>query len=317
LSIGEWFIHYTVDLYQLNTTPSDAGQAIAYGHDDTGSAAEKDLNAVGMQWIGSGDVVIYSNPAVTNVSFVTSDAGTYVVEVWEACNTGALTQTIFPTLSYYDVANLPAPVALQSCFLAGTFVVNALQASDAIAGNAAGTWSIRPNAGGNSPNTGITGCSATRFCFTTPGGTPFLLTGGTFSGGATMQRLITICKLDSSFHRDGIVDTRTVVNTAQNFFDQRTYFHTMRGIQQSSMSDADRFVMIKRINDIRGLGSMDENMLSVVIDAVELPINKGAVTSAMVSPAIAAVVLWAIKTFGPVLAAKAMRYLKEKLEKKK
>jgi hypothetical protein len=165
--------------------------------------------------------------------------------------------------------------------------------------------------------TGITGCSAVRWAFTSPGGTPFYMSGGTFGGGATMQRIILIMKIDSDFHKNGIVDSRSVVNTAQNFRDQRTKFHTSRNIQMASFSQEDKIKMLQRINDLRNVGNIDEEMLSVVIDALELPVQKGSTSTTMVSPAVAAVVLWAVKTFGPVLAAKALRYLKEKLMQKK
>jgi hypothetical protein len=98
--------------------------------------------------------------------------------------------------------------------------------------------------------------------------------------------------------------------------DTRTLFHTMRNLITGELTDKDRLIIIKKINDMREKGDADEAMLAILIDKLQLPIAKCSSTT-LILPALAAVASWAITTFGPVLAEKALRFIEEKLSPKK
>lgn len=310
VAVGEWFIHYTINLYQINTTPSDVGSSYCMGHIDGATDGLTDLNATGWQWLGSGDTIV-TPPIATGVSFITPTSGTYVIEMVSSASAGN-TLTVQPILSFYSVANLPPPLGITGSFLgsSGAAALAAWPRTYQIGAPNTATYIRTINLGTVSGV--ITAAGGTsRWCFTAPQGTPFLLTTGSTSGGVT-DVCVLFAKIDNVYHRDGRITTRSTVETTTSFMDERTQFHTLRNILLGELTDSDKLLMIAKINDMRAKGDADEGMLSVLIEKLKLPVAKCSATT-MILPALAAVASWAVATFGPVLAEKALRFIQDKL----
>lgn len=320
LSAGEWFIHYTVDLYQLNTTPSDIAKSVTYGHCDSIQNASNgilDLNAAGFTYIGDGDTVI-AEDYQSGISFVLPANGTYVVDTLTLCETVGAT-IAGGKLQYFEVAGLKAPVAVDSSCFMKAYVNTTTGECDPyldIRANCTSSSSWHAGNGDAIVAGSIYPMVCRSYTFSGPQGTPFALTLPAYTNGGSqnMNLWISFTRLDNTFHVDGIVPVRTTFNTTLSFADVRTRFHLRKEMQAEAEINADlKLSIIEYI--VANRSKLDEGCLSIIIDKCQLPIEKRTTTT-MILPALAAVASWAVATFGPVLAEKACKWISRKLEGK-
>lgn len=320
LSAGEWFIHYTVDLYQLNTTPSDTAKSVTYGHVDSIKNASNgilDLNANGFTYIGDGDTVI-AEDYQSGISFVLPANGTYVVETLTLCETVGAT-IAGGKLQYFEVAGLKPPVGVDSsCFMKAN-INNTTGDCDPyldIRGTCGyGQWHA---SNGDPVVAGAAYPMVIRsYTFSGPQGTPLAISLPTYTSGGSGQNMnlwISFTRLDNVFHVDGLLPVRTTFNTTLSFADIRTRFHLRKELKAEAEITAElKLSIVEYI--IANRSKLDEGCLSVIIDKCQLPIEKRTTTT-MILPALAAVASWAVATFGPVLAEKACKWISRKLEGK-
>lgn len=314
IAIGELFIDYIVDLYQMNAGQSDIKKGSVFGFQSpcvNSSNGFLDFNATGAKWVGDGDVITCP-PISTAVSFVTDSNGTYLVQVEALTNNGTATVTR-AILQYYTVANQPPPVVIDTSFFHTTDSSGVLGANkDLVMRNTATTSYYNASA---SLVAGVLDAPVAikSWCFTAVAGTPFALAAPVFTLG-TSSAWISIVKLDNAYHKNGDLPLRTVVDTTANFMVQRTVSRTLSRLQSAhSISSDQKLKLIEFI--VKNRSSLDPSMLNIMISKCELPIELSPSTT-MILPALAAVASWAIVTFGPIVADKAVKWICRKLDGK-
>lgn len=315
MALGEWFIDFDLDLYELNTTPSDIGNGTLMGFAAALPSATNDLSYF-TSWCGDGDLIVPHDYATSNVSFVLAQTGSYVVELWSQTSAGAVAANNMK-LGYVSVAGVADPVALSGSFVASSTVGNYIYYN--IAGDAFGATGMDVSLSFTRASNGAVvawpAASApvmtSRCCFSAEAGAAFVFYGHELSAGTLGPTYLTMIKLDSIFHADGAIETRASPVTTLDLAMQRRDMLTCNQVfyNETYITDAEYTKVLNYL--ITNRASVDAGTLNYLIDRLELPMVKGPQPS--IVPAVAAIASWAVATFGPMLAEKAINWITGKI----
>jgi len=328
---GEYFIEYDMKLYDLNPTPQDMGLSTVVGYTDTWPTTTGEIATYFTRWIGSNDCITLHDYSATSVSFSVNNTGTYCLE-FDLYNSTDNTVPSTPiTVRLYKVRGRQTPTVFN-----GTFIENGATETSTYVGLDTQNWGITTTAAGV---TGIAGASNScvtpasgsttaypnsagtanrssvrhKFYFSCAGGTPVAIL-SPIATAAVYAGQMSVIQMDNTHHQTGEIDVRPTPSSVMTPRVERQTFQMMVDIQMAKpyITDADFAKLTEALRTMAST-STDAALVAFAISKLRVPV-KAPDTTGLFAPAVVAAVTWAVTTFGPILAEKAVDWVKGKLE---
>jgi hypothetical protein len=319
VAIGEWFMHYKIHFFEMNPSQGDVeiGTLSAFS---TGLPSLNTELSSYIQFTGPVDLITAHSHAVTGVSFSVPSQGTYLFQFFEYANSGGALCTTNPTVAPVTQSGVEPSLILSGNMMAAS--IGNLNSALRDAGN---TISAMTGQDGVVDTANVaSGTAISQTIYTSPAGAAFEIVGTTYNAG-TGTGTFRVSKLDSTYHKDQTFPSRTTANLVNASTGKPYYFarqeylkwRTERNVaaydELNTLPPIEELKMIQYIND--NYDTLDPDNLSVLIETLDLPIRKPRVRSAVL-PILITVARWALVTFGPILAEKAIDFVSKKLQEK-
>jgi hypothetical protein len=326
MPIGEWFIYYEIECYELNTSVDDIGNAVvvaSYAQATSGQVLGFTAGPSGAtvtDWYGSTNVVIPVESTSTGGSFIAPAEGSYMVEVTYISD-GALPASGPPFIYVFEAPNSQPATAFPGTWLAGTLVPNSgnVQVLPSVFTNGNKNLAVvnsnyHTNAGVDTTIGATLWYGTSKIFFSCSAGDLVALYMPSSSGTVVWHGSITVARLDPSFHLDGHINLRPTAIDVMTFYQERLLWLATR--LGYDLTDADKLAIMTQLLKAGPASPAEANCVIKALK-LDMPLFQMPQTGMMIAPAIVAVATWAITTFGPILAEKAIKFVTDKIEGKK
>lgn len=330
LQLGELYIDSEVEVYQLAIDESDYSSEFVACYNPSAANGTTALQNWPI-YCGSKEMIYFLNPATAGASFVCVEGGSILIEVSGFQNVAGnplhSTTGGLGSLTYLPQTGQAPPTPLGTTPFGSVFTNVAggidIASFDRIDAVPLGATEANYNAFNDDVGT-LANVGASKrqvralYAFTCAENSLFVIQMPYTDYADTFTLLVRFSKISKSTD-DLPLENRNIPNIASNTGDALMALRpdhefnlrkALACVDQYEPNDSD-LMIIMTVLSREGAKSPGES--NYIIDKLQLPLPKFSVTTAFL-PVVAAVASWAVATFGPMLADKALKWVQDKID---